>query len=361
MARILVDLLFLTGGKGGMESYARQLYGAMPRDAGLEFTALISKEAERLDLGWFPGEVVRSGISGDDRIAWARGELTVLPGWARRTGADLVHSPANVGPLRSPVPVVLTVHDLLPFIHPEWVPGRYAPALRWMIRRAARNAAAVLTVSEASRADIVRALGVAEERVTAIPLAGRPGVSAAPDATRRDIALTVGNRMPHKNVEMVFAAYAGLAAAERPRLVVTGGTAGDPLHALADRVGISDDVEFVGWVSDAELEGLYARSAFVLVPSRFEGFGLPVLEAMSSGAAVICSDIPALREVAGDAAVFVPPTDPAAWSAAISELWASPERLRLHAEQGLARADAFSWERTSLRTLEVFQRVLAER
>ncbi|MFE4469958.1 glycosyltransferase family 4 protein [Leifsonia sp. NPDC056824] len=360
MPRILVDLLFLTGGKGGMESYVRELYSAMP-PGDVEFAGLISREAEGLDLGWFPGELVRSGVSGENRVAWARGELTALSGWVRRTGAALVHSPANVGPLRAPVPVVLTVHDLLPFVHPEWVPGRYAGVLRWMIRRAARNAAEVVTVSEASRADIVRVLGVDPSRVTAIPLAGRATAQAATGSGARDIVLTVGNRMPHKNVETVFEAYARLAPAARPRLVVTGGAEGDPLRLLAGRLGIAGDVDFVGWVSEAELEALYARAALVVVPSRFEGFGLPVLEAMSRGAAVVCADIPPLREVAGDAAVFVPPTDTAQWAAAIARLWESPDQRAQRAEQGLNRAGGFSWERTSRRTLEVFQRVLAAR
>ncbi len=361
MPRILVDLLFLTGGKGGMESYVRELYGALPRDTGIEFAGLISTEAERLDLGWFPGELLRSGISGENRLAWARGELTALPRWVRRTGAALVHSPANVGPVRAPVPVVLTVHDLLPFVHPEWVPGRYAGALRWMIRHAARGAAEVLTVSEASRADIVRVLGIDPAKVHAIPLAGRPSDALPPGPDGRDIVLTVGNRMPHKNVETVFEAYARLDAGARPRLVVTGGSEGDPLRGLADRLGIAADVDFVGWVSEPELERLYARAALVAVPSRFEGFGLPVLEAMSRGAAVVCADIPPLREVAGDAAVFVPPTDTAAWAEAIAGLWASPGERARRAEQGRLRAADYSWERAGLRTLEVFQRVLAAR
>lgn len=361
MPRILVDLLFLTGSKGGMESYVRELYGAMPPGGDVEFAGLISREAEGLDLGWFPGELVRSGVSGESRVAWARGELTALSGWVRRTGAALVHSPANVGPLRAPVPVVLTLHDLLPFIHPEWVPGRYARVLRWLIRGAARNAAEVVTVSEASRTDIVRVLGVDPAQVTAIPLAGR-ATAAPPDrAGARDIALAVGNRMPHKNVETVFEAYARLSPAERPRLVVTGGAEGDPLREHAGRLGIADAVDFVGWVSEAELEALYARAALVVVPSRFEGFGLPVLEAMSRGAAVICADIPPLREVAGDAAVFVPPTDSTQWAAAIARLWQSPDQRAQRAAHGLRRADGFSWERTSLRTLGVFHRVLAAR
>ncbi|UAJ80568.1 glycosyltransferase family 4 protein [Leifsonia sp. ZF2019] len=362
MPRILVDLLFLTGRKGGMESYLRRLYSAMPQDAGVEFVGVISREAEALDLGWFPGETVRSGIAGEDRVAWALGELRSVAPWARKAGAALVHSPANVGPVRSSVPVALTVHDALPFAHPEWVPGRHATVLRWLVRRAARNAARVITISDASRDDIVRHLGVPEERIDVIPLAGGADVPVGPvPLSGRPTVLTMGNRLPHKNGETLVAALAELPAETRPRLVVTGETDGvDPLHRLAERLGVLDDVDFVGWVSADALERLYADATVVAVPSLFEGFGLPVLEGMSRGRPVVCSDLPVLHETGGPAASYVPATDPRAWAAELSRLLGdSAERERLIAA-GLRRTEEFSWRTTAERTLASFQRALEE-
>lgn len=359
-ARILVDLLFLTGGKGGMESYVRRLYGAMPRDADVEFVGLASSEAANLDLSWFPGDVVDSGVSGEDRVAWALGELRAVPRHARRIGADLIHAPANVGPHRASVPVVLTLHDVLPFAHPEWVPGRHGAVLRWLIRRTVANAARVLTVSDASAAGIVQALGVDPTRVVAIPLAGDAAAIPSPRAaaTRPEV-LCVGNRMPHKNVETLVRAIAGLPAEARPRLALTGGGADDPLRPLADELGVSADVDFLGWVSAEELESAFRRSSLVAFPTRFEGFGLPVLEAMSRGRAVLCSDLPVLREVGGDAAVYLDPSDVVAWSCAIGELTRDDAELDRRGVAGLERAGAFSWEHAADRTLAEFQSVLA--
>ncbi|MFJ3489244.1 glycosyltransferase family 4 protein [Leifsonia aquatica] len=362
MPRILVDLLFLTGRKGGMESYVKRLYSAMPRDTGIEFVGLISREAEGLDLSWFPGELVRSGVSGDDRVAWALGELRGVPSWARRTGADLIHLTANLGPLRASVPVVMTLHDLLPFVHPEWVPGAHAPILRWMIKRAARNAARILTISEASRADIVRELGVAGDRVEVIPLAGGDPAPVTQEAdVDPRVVLTIGNRLPHKNGETLIRALAHIPVGQRPRLVITGETgADDPLLAVARDAGVVDDVDFAGWVSPAELDELFGRASVVAVPSLFEGFGLPVLEGMSRGRAVVCSDLPVLHETAGDAASYVAPTDPEAWAAELARLLADPPAREGLVAAGTARAAAFSWQSTAERTLAVFQRVLAD-
>ena len=370
MPRVLVDLLFLTGTKGGMETYVSRLYGAMPRSSGFDFTALISREAEALDLSWFPGEIVRSGIRGDDRVAWAVGELRSVSRWARRTDADLIHSPANVGPIRSGTPVVLTVHDLLPFVHPEWVPGRHAAALRWLVRRAAGNARRVLTVSEASKSDIVRELRVAADRVDVAPLAGgvaeEPGAAdtsaAGAGAPRREaeppFVLSIGNRMPHKNGETLLRALAAIPATARPRLTITGGGEDDPLRPLARELGIAGDVDFVGWVSPAELDDLFARAALVAAPTRFEGFGLPVLEAMARGCPVICSDIPVLHDVAGDAAVYVDPLDAGAWARRIEQLLGDPAGRAALSARGSARAAEFSWRRTAELTLASFQRAL---
>lgn len=368
MPRVLVDLLFYTGSKGGMESYVERLYAALPAGTGLDFTALVSREAEALDLSWFPGDVVHSGVSGENRMRWAAGELLSVTRAAATAGAGLIHAPANVGPARSRIPLVLTVHDLLPFVHPEWVPGRRSAAIRWLIRRASHAASRVITVSDASARDIVSELGVPADRIDVIPLAGgarsRPASGPVPapaeePAGARPTVLLIGNRMPHKNGETLLRAVAALPEQTRPRVAITGGSStGDPLRALSDRLGIAAWTDFVGWVSPAELDGLFEQSAVVAVPSRFEGFGLPVLEAMSRGRAVLSSDLPVLREVASDAARYVPADDPAAWARELGALLEDAEAREALAARGRRRAADFSWEMTANRTAEVFQRVL---
>jgi glycosyltransferase involved in cell wall biosynthesis len=363
MSRVLVDLLFFTGGKGGMESYVREVYSRIePGAGGLEFIGLASSELAAADTAWFPGRIVDSGISGEDRIAWASGELFGVARFARRLGADLIHCPANLGPAWSRVPLVLTVHDLLPFRHPEYVPGAHSRVLRTMIRLAARGARRILTVSVASRGDIVRYLHVPASRIDVVPLAGQDpetkpgGLSRLP----RQL-LAVGNRMPHKNFPLLLEALALIPDHSRPRLVVTGSHGDDPLAPLVASLGLEPWVALRGWLPPDELHRLYAESSLMVFPTLFEGFGLPVLEAMSRGCPVVCADMPVLHEVAGEAAVYVSPHDAQGLAATISTLLDDPAQLARRSELGLDRARTFSWARTARDTVESFQRALAER
>ncbi|MDJ0337572.1 glycosyltransferase family 1 protein [Cryobacterium sp. PH31-O1] len=360
---ILVDLLFFTGKKGGMESYVCEVYSRLPsEDAGVRFIALASSELAAGDTSWFPGDVIDSGISGENRVAWARGELFSVAGFAHRRRASLIHCPANLGPLHSRVPVVMTIHDLLPFRHPEYVPGAYSLILRILIRLGARTARRVLTISAASRTDIRRYLHIKRTPVDVIPLAGETRGTATPTVARRtDQLLAVGNRMPHKNFSTLLAALALLPEQTRPHLVISGSHGDDPLTPLVRDLGLQKWVSLRGWLTPEELDTLYAESTLFVFPTFFEGFGLPVLEAMAHGCPVLCSDIPVLREVAGDAAGYVDAHDAARLADSIGELLSSPTKLARLATTGLARAKEFTWDRTAQQTLESFQRVLKER
>lgn len=362
MKRVLVDLLFFTGTKGGMESYVQEVYSRLSSDRDeLEFVGFASSELAAAGAPWFPGRLVDSGISGEDRIAWARGELFAVAPAARRLRADLIHCPANFGPVWSRVPVVLTVHDLLPFRHPEYVPGPYSPILRTMIRLAVRTATCILTISRASRDDVIAELGVPTDHVVVIPLAGSGhGAELVHTARRDDRLLAVGNRMPHKGFETLLKALARMDPGARPHLTITGSRGDDPLVPLLERLGLVDSVDLLGWRSQREMDRLYAESAALVFPSRFEGFGLPPLEAMARGCPVIASDLPVLHEVAGEAARYVDPTDPDAIADAIRSLLDSPNERDRMSRAGLARAAEFSWDATASATraalLEVIQR-----
>jgi glycosyltransferase involved in cell wall biosynthesis len=368
--RVLVDLLYFTGAKGGMESYVRHLYERMPRD-DVEYIGFASHELAVSDHSWFPGRIVDSGISGENRMAWAWGELTAVSRAARRLEADVIHSPANIGPWRSPVPVVLTVHDLLPFRHPEFVPGRYSLVLRTLIRLAVRNASHVLTVSEQSKRDLVAVLHTPADEITVSPLAGSREVDAGtvdplspPDAVappREDrTLLALGNRLPHKNFDGLLRALALIPDAERPSLVVTGSQGSDPLAATVSDLRLERWVELLGWVPTEQIEELYARASAVVVPSLFEGFGLPVLEGMSRGCPVICSDLPVLREVAGDAAAYFDPKDARSIASTVRQVLSDPELRGRLSRSGRERAASFSWQRTADSTSAAFQRALAD-
>ncbi|MDJ0377170.1 glycosyltransferase family 1 protein [Cryobacterium sp. PH31-L1] len=359
---IMVDLLFFTGKKGGMESYVREVYSRMPRESDeVRFIALASSELAAGDTSWFPGDVIDSGISGENRVAWARGELFSVAGFAHRRRASLIHCPANLGPLYSRVPVVMTIHDLLPFRHPEYVPGAYSLILRTLIRLGARTARRVLTISEATRTDIRRYLPIKRTSIDVIPLAGETRAAATATTRRTDQLLAVGNRMPHKNFSTLLAAVALLPENIRPHLVITGSHGDDPLAPLVADLGLQKWVSLRGWLTTEELDALYADSTLFVFPTLFEGFGLPVLEAMAHGCPVLCSDIPVLHEVAGDAANYVDAHDAARLADSIAGLLSAPEGLARLATAGLERTAQFTWDRTAQQTLASFQQLLAER
>ncbi|MBC7441244.1 MAG: glycosyltransferase family 4 protein [Ramlibacter sp.] len=348
MTRVLVDLLFYTGTKGGMESYAREVYSRIGAFApGVEFIGFASRELAATGAPWFPGALVDSGISGESRAAWAWGELTAVGRSAVRLSADVIHSPANIGPWRSAVPLVVTTHDMLPFRFPQYVPGPYAPVLRALMRFTARAATRVITISDASRAEIEQFVPQVRGRIDVIPLAGSARAATIPVPRRRDLILALGNRLPHKNFAGLIRSLALIDPAERPTLVVSGSRGDDPLTPLVAELGLTDSVRLEGWISDDALDDLFASAGAVVVPSFVEGFGLPALEAMAHGCPVLCADIPALREVASDATAYFDPADPASIAATISATLADPALLERMSRDGLTRSALFSWDHTA--------------
>lgn len=239
----------------------------------------------------------------------------------------------------------------------------------WLLRRAARGATRVLTVSEDGGRRAVGALGIPAGRVTVVP----NGASAlpAPDDPWRTLAalgvqqgrpllLSTGNRMPHKNFPALLRAIATIPRESRPRLVLPGGGPNDPLRPLVTELGLSQDVVLPGWVTVEQLGALHAVAALYVCPSLDEGFGLPVLEAMRAGCPVLASDIPVLHEVGGDAVTYVDGHDPAAIAAAVRRLLLDPEALAVLRDRGSVRAREFTWERSAGLTAAVVRRTLTE-
>jgi glycosyltransferase involved in cell wall biosynthesis len=359
MPLVLVDLLSYTGTKGGMETYTRELYRELGRSSpGFTFVGLASRELMALDRSWFPGEIVDSGISGENRFVWAYGELFSVSRWAKRLGADLIHSPATLGPRSSAMPTVITMHDMLYFSHPQYMStSLYTRPVRWMEHRAAANATRILTISTQSSDDIQKYLRFPGERIDVVPLAGTRSAASVERsaAASSPLVLATGNRRPHKNWEGLVRALALVDPAVRPRLVVTGSHGEDPLRAVVDELGLGDRVELRGWVEPEELAELYSRATVMAMPSFCEGFGLPVLEAMMSGIPVILSDIPVFHEIAGDAALYFDPYSLPSIAEAITQAVTRPELLETLVERGHRRAAQYSWELTAAGTLAAFR------
>ena len=347
--RVALNATFLDPGvSGGTETYLRGLVPALGR-LGVEARVLTTRRgaAALRDDGW-EGVVALPADEGR-RVARLWADQVGVPRAAR--GCDVIHSLANTGPLRPRLPHVLTVLDLQ-FFTTDALPLASAIPYRVLTRAAARSADAVITISETARADIARLLGVDAAVVHLGP--GRDAVAPldldrvrASHALQDPVVLCVAAKRPHKNQELLLRALP-----DRGTLVLVGhAEAYDArLRALARELGVGDRVRFLDAVPDAELEALWRIAACAAFPTRAEGFGLPVLEAMRRGVPVACSDIAVLHEVGGDAAHYFDPSDPASARAAIERA------LAADGEAGRERAARFTWEETARRTLEVYER-----
>jgi len=292
---------------------------------------------------------------------------------AQRAGVDLLHLPAALGPVRGRLPTVVTIHDLSVLHAPRDFRPWFRYYARVVIPRLARRAARVITVSEATRRDVLEHLGLPEERVVAVPngVAISPQPSAVSerqpatgpyDLPTRYI-LAVGTLEPRKNLLRLFEAVRLLA--ERPAtkdvvLVHAGGYGwlADDILKAARSPALRGRVRLLGFVAEEHLTCLYHQARLLAYPSLFEGFGLPVLEAMASGCPVVTSDRSSLPEVAGDAAVLVDPESVEAIAEGIRRVWEGDALAGDLTARGLARAQLFSWERTARLTADVYESVL---
>jgi glycosyltransferase involved in cell wall biosynthesis len=375
-----LNLVFLTPGEqGGMETYARELIPELVAAAPEHrFTCFVNRDAASANGPWqgLTGSVVVP-VSARSRMQWVRGEQLLLPPLAQRAGVDLLHSFASTAPGWGSFSRVVTIHDLIYRTLPEAHPGVRALGMRVLVPLAARRSARVIADSQATAADVRRYLHVAPHRVDVVALgigaAARTAalpeadVRAMVDAGDRAIVISVSAKLAHKNLLRLIGALASIPASQRPLLVLPGYPTPHEaqLRARVAALGVADDVRFLGWVSAAELEGLYAAARCVVLPTLAEGFGLPVLEAMARGVPVACSDIPVLREVAGDDARFFDPRSETAIAQAIGQLLGDSDSdsdsdlaSRLRAA-GPARARQFSWRRAAEQTLAVYERALA--
>lgn len=364
MARIFVDLLSLTGTKGGMEAYTRELYrelGAI--DTKHEYIGWCSREGFERDLSWFPGETINSGISGENRIDWARGELTAGSA-AKRHGADLLHAPATLGPAWSAMPTVVTMHDAIYWSHPDQMATPlYTLPVKVMEKLVARNATRIIAISEFTRDELVKYLKVEPRKITVVLSSGdaKDGIDRTRAGERGPLILATGQRLPHKNWDRLIRSLARIPHEQRPKLIVTGSFGDDPLRAIVDEAGLAEWVELKGWISAEELQELYSVATALAMPSLVEGFAMPNVEAMKSGLPVIASDTTIHREIIGDeAAVFFDPFDEAAIADAIVTVVSDADRRERLVAAGYERGAKYTWRRTAEHTLAVFNEVLRE-
>ncbi|HKP19069.1 MAG TPA: glycosyltransferase family 1 protein [Gaiellaceae bacterium] len=333
---VVVDADVLGRQRTGDETYVENLLRGLPALGGDEFRfAAITRHPELVPAGVEPVEIAaRSQVR---RMAWS------VPRALRRLGPALVHF-QHALPLGSAWPAVVTIHDLSFERDPAAMAGRDRRIFRWAVPRAARRAARVIAVSERTKRDLIDLYGVPPDRITVTPHGVDPAFAPGLVGGGNGYLLYVGAIQARKDP----LAAADAAAEVGLPLVVAGPEREPPLARELERRG----ADLRGYVDKTELAGLYRGAACLVLPSRYEGFGLPVLEAMACGTPVVARPDPALREVAGDAAVYA---EPGELADAIRSALAERDRL---VAAGIQRASAFTWDETVRRTLDVYREAL---
>ncbi|MDH3674895.1 MAG: glycosyltransferase family 4 protein [Anaerolineae bacterium] len=305
------------------------------------------------------------------RIFW---EQCIQPLALRRTGVDLLHALAFVAPRLAPCPFVVTVYDLSFLRYSE----AFRPVNRWYLKHfttdSVRKARAVITISESTRRDVIDLLGAAPEKVHTIycgvdasfrqfpaeQIAAFRAAQGLPD----QFVLYLGTLEPRKNVTGLIRAYARWRERDvkAPPLIVAGakGWYYDEIFQLVESLGLANAVRFPGYIPQESLPLWYNSASLFVYPSHFEGFGLPVLEAMACGTPVITSTASSLPEVTGTngAARLVEPDDTAALAQALAEVMGQPDLRDTMSRQGRVRAATFSWQKTARETVAVYRKVL---
>jgi glycosyltransferase involved in cell wall biosynthesis len=397
--RVGLDGRAIVSPAGGVRRYVRELVAALRQlDAPLDLVALGGPDA------WPSGVEHRPEPAHlPTNLGW-----TAVGLWraARAARLDVYHAPAYTAPPAGVHPIVLTIHDVSYERHPEWYPHRRDPLRRWFYRASARAASIVLTDSVFSQREIAAAYGLPLDRIRVVPLGvssqfapapvtsvDAPGrltdarsgqapahQSAAPVHSRTAphlshpshpshpflYVLHVGDLHPRRNLDVALEAVINLrttvSALSDLTLVLVGTDRGEAsrLTERAVRVGHPAAVRIEGPVDDEALVAWYRGAAALVYPSLYEGFGLPMLEAMAIGTPVIAADASTSGEVTGEAAVLVPPSDTSAWIEAIRDVLQDAERRSDLRRRGVARAAQFTWERTARATWDAYRDAAAE-
>ena len=364
MARIGFDGRALASPAAGMRRYSQELFAALAR---------LDRSFTIVAVGPSSGTVVPKGIetiepasSLPTNVGWM---FTGLPRTIRRARLDAFHAPAYTTPYGIR-PVVVTIHDVSYARHPEWYPYKRDPFRRAFYRRSAVTADRIITDSAFSKSEIVDAYGVRPDSIDVVPLAAStvmtPGPALPlPAGCPKRFLLHVGDLHARRNLEMLARALRAVRkrnpAHRSVSLVLAGVDRG--VRADLETLGSGTDepvplIWFAGAIDESTLLALYRSAAMLTYPSRYEGFGLPLLEAMSCGLPVVASAASSIPEVVGDAGVLLDPDDEAGWTGAIERILDDDAHARSMKVKGLARASEFSWERTARETAAVYRKLL---
>jgi glycosyltransferase involved in cell wall biosynthesis len=355
----------------GIGTYVRNLLRHLARiDTTTEYVLLC--HPPDCDMAGNLGPNFRAVV--ESSPAYSVREQVRIPLDLRREGIDLFHAPHYVLPPLTPCKSIVTIHDCIHLRFPQYLPNRlgyaYARASMWA---ATHRSNRVLTVSDASKRDILRHFHIPSAKIDVIYNAIDERFGELPDAEEIErvreryqlndpFVLYAGNIKPHKNLERLIESFHMLRrhGPEHVKLLIIGDEISKyaTLRRAVHKYKLHKHVRFLGFVPDRTLAALYRLAAVFVFPSLYEGFGLPPLEAMASGTPVITSNVSSLPEVVGDAALLIDPYEPGTIADAMRRVLTEPGLRESMREKGLARARAFSWERSVRRVREIYEEVL---
>lgn len=359
--------------RAGVSHYIEQVLLHLAQiDRANHYTVYTTRGLDQAALGLPANFVVKPSrlptINPRVRIPWEQGIAPLL----LRGTADLYHGCLNVAPLLSPVPTVITIHDLAFIRFPQTFRAYNRIYLDLATRLSARRASRILAVSEHTKREVVGLLGIPPERVIVTPNAARnhfrPPAPAAIEQLRsrhglpERFVLYVGTLEPRKNLTTLLEAFALVSRSVPDVPLLIGGGKGwmyEPIFARLEQLNLRDRVKFAGYLPEEELPLWYAAATVFVFPSIYEGFGMPPLEAMACGTPVITSNTSSLPEVVGDAGLMVSPTDPVALAEAIRRVLVDADLRAELRQRGLARARRFSWADTAAKTLVAYREAVA--
>jgi glycosyltransferase involved in cell wall biosynthesis len=372
--RIGLNLLYLIPGTvGGTEIYARNLLHALAAiDRDNEYFVFLNREASGMALPATPNvHRVACDVRAVRRSSRYRWEQLVLPRRLRELQIDVVHSPGYVAPLFSACPSVVTIPDLNYRSIARYFPIRkrlLLPVLRFLTSQSARRARTVITISHFSRQELTRVLGLPPEKVVMTHLgprldAGTPAGTSTSDVRQRynlpaRYIVAFGGTSLHKNIARLVSAFKQLAN-QHPHDLVLLGHIPENVDLRAETTGeIARRIVSPGYVPDEHIVPILANAELFVLPSLYEGFGLPVLEAQQAGVAVACSTAGSLPEVAGNGATYFDPLSVDGMAAAIRQCLADADLREQLRERGRENLGRFNWERTARETLDVYRQAV---
>jgi glycosyltransferase involved in cell wall biosynthesis len=365
--RIAFDGTTLRPGRTGVGYYTEHLLHHLAQEGPEEELVVISNRPVDTTRPLPPRVAVRSAPWRLPRMAWMQ---TLAPRMLREIHADIAHFTNGMLPITSPVPTVVTIHDMSLTMYPRYHPPRRVLLNRPLVDLAARRADAIITVSQSAKRDIMRLYGLPAGRVHVVHEAAAPSFQRVTGAeelerVRRQYALParfilyVGTIEPRKNLPKLIEGFAKRReSGDLPHELVCVGPYGwlsRDIEELIDRLHVEDAVHFPGYVPFGDLPALYSLAEMFVFPSLYEGFGLPVIEAMACGVPVVTGHVPALMEVAGGAVELVEQLDAESLGDVMVALARNSDRRHELSRLGLERAKAFSWQRAARETLDVYR------